>query len=292
MIKKETTTQRDEWVDAITLIARHYRQSFSPGALDAAVPWLSEQSLQTKLQHLSRLAGLKFTLLDQSDKLISGLRLPLVATLKNGSVVVIESFDGQDCVGVRFMEEGGLVSQISVTELLEQTEWVVAFRPIAPVKDSRTVQYFSTYTPDWLKKLIIKDIKPYLHVMVASFVINLLALSGILFSMQVYDRVIPAQSYPTLYVLFGGVIISVVFMFILKLARGHITDLLAKRADIRVSDRVFGHALRLKIPPFLVRQAVLLRKSVRSNKFVRWSPRVPFPFWWISHSSYCFSWCW
>jgi len=246
MIKKNTQAERDEWVDAITLIARHYRQSFSPGALDAAVPWLSEQSLQTKLQHLSRLAGLKFTLLDQSEKLISGLRLPLTASLKNGSVVVIESFDGQDCVGVRFMEEGGLVSQISVTELLEQIEWVVAFRPIAPVKDSRTTQYFSTYTPDWLKKLIIKDLKPYLHVMVASFVINLLALSGILFSMQVYDRVIPAQSYPTLYVLFGGVLISVIFMFILKLARGHITDLLAKRADIRVSDRVFGHALRLK----------------------------------------------
>ncbi|SEQ32507.1 ATP-binding cassette, subfamily C, LapB [Rosenbergiella nectarea] len=89
MIKKKPQSQRDEWVDAITLIARHYRQSFSPGALDAAVPWLSEQSLQTKLQHLSRLAGLKFTLLDQSEKLISGLRLPLVATLQNGSVVVI-----------------------------------------------------------------------------------------------------------------------------------------------------------------------------------------------------------
>ncbi|WP_241576084.1 type I secretion system permease/ATPase [Rosenbergiella collisarenosi] len=246
MIKEHTQPQRDEWVEAITLIARHYRQSFSPGALDAAIPWLSEQSLPIKLQHLSRLAGLKFTLLDQSEKLISGLRLPLVAMLNNGSVVVIESFDGEDCVGVRFMEEGGLVSQISITELLTQTESVVAFRPIAPVKDSRTVQYFSTYTPDWLKKLIIKDLKPYLHVMLASFVINLLALSGILFSMQVYDRVIPAQSYPTLYVLFGGVMISVIFMFILKLARGHITDLLAKRADIRVSDRVFGHALRLK----------------------------------------------
>lgn len=64
--------------------------------------------------------------------------------------------------------------------------------------------------------------------------------------MQVYDRVIPAQSYPTLYVLFSGVLIAAVFNFILKITRGHVTDLLGKRGDIRISDRVFGHALRLK----------------------------------------------
>ncbi|MCP5922287.1 type I secretion system permease/ATPase, partial [Klebsiella pneumoniae] len=75
-----------------------------------------------------------------------------------------------------------------------------------------------------------------------SFLINLLALVGIIFSMQVYDRVIPAQSYPTLYVLYIGVIISVVFTYILRVGRDHVTDLLGKRADMRVSDRVFGHA--------------------------------------------------
>jgi ATP-binding cassette subfamily C protein LapB len=73
-----------------------------------------------------------------------------------------------------------------------------------------------------------------------------LSLAGIVFSMQVYDRVIPAQSYPTLYVLTIGVLIATLFGFVLRLARGHIMDLLGKRADLRVSDRVFGHALRLR----------------------------------------------
>ncbi|HCQ11298.1 MAG TPA: multidrug transporter subunit MdtC [Leclercia adecarboxylata] len=82
--------------------------------------------------------------------------------------------------------------------------------------------------------------------MLAALFINLLSLAGILFSMQVYDRVIPAQSYPTLYVLTIGVLIATLFGFILRLARSHIMDLLGKRADLRVSDRVFGHALRLR----------------------------------------------
>lgn len=40
--------------------------------------------------------------------------------------------------------------------------------------------------------------------------------------------------------------LAAVFAFVLKIMRGHVTDLLGKRGDIRVSDRVFGHALRLK----------------------------------------------
>lgn len=36
------------------------------------------------------------------------------------------------------------------------------------------------------------------------------------------------------------------FGFLLRLARGHVMDRLGKRADMRVSDRVFSHALRLR----------------------------------------------
>ncbi|MGE9665395.1 ABC transporter transmembrane domain-containing protein, partial [Escherichia coli] len=84
------------------------------------------------------------------------------------------------------------------------------------------------------------------------FLINVLSLAGIIFSMQVYDRVIPAQSYPTLYVLSTGVLVAVLFGFLLREARTHIMDLLGKRADMRISDRVFSHALRLRnsaVPP-------------------------------------------
>lgn len=63
--------------------------------------------------------------------------------------------------------------------------------------------------------------------------------------MQVYDRVVPAQSEPTLYVLFAGVLLSIPSPGPCG-ARMHITDLLGKRADLRISDRVFGHALRVK----------------------------------------------
>src|SRR3546814_1012953 len=82
--------------------------------------------------------------------------------------------------------------------------------------------------------------------MIASFVANLMALAGIMFSMQVYDRVIPAQSQPTLYVLFFGVLTAILLSWVMRNARLHIIDVVGKRADLRISDRVFGHALRIR----------------------------------------------
>ncbi|WP_425975265.1 hypothetical protein [Pseudomonas plecoglossicida] len=46
--------------------------------------------------------------------------------------------------------------------------------------------------------------------------------------------------------LFGGVVLALVFDFSMRLLRLKVTDLLGKRADLRVSDLVYGHALRLR----------------------------------------------
>ena len=64
--------------------------------------------------------------------------------------------------------------------------------------------------------------------------------------MNVYDRLIPAQSTTTIWVLAGGVLIAAIFEFSLKVARIYLSDIIDKRADLRISDRVFGHALRIK----------------------------------------------
>ena len=57
---------------------------------------------------------------------------------------------------------------------------------------------------------------------------------------------IPAQSIPTLWVLAGGVLIAAIFEFSLRVARIYLSDIIGKRADLKISDRVFGHALRIK----------------------------------------------
>ncbi len=245
-----------DWANAMAFVASHYRQSYSPGTLHAAAEWATQKRCLMRLNIYAVMPDcIANFLMAMTGK--CRRRLPLVVQLKDGQIGIIESFDLHNSVGIRFVKELTLLSHCPLDSLLDEIEFTVAFRPASPEKDIRTESYLTRFQPDWLRKIVLKDWRPYTHVMLASLAINILALAGILFSMQVYDRVIPAQSYPTLYVLFSGVLIAAVFNFVLKITRGHVTDLLGKRGDIRISDRVFGHALRLKIRRCRARRAAL-----------------------------------
>jgi len=234
------------WAQAFGYVATRYRVTCSPGALVASAPWLKEKPKIPALTGLAREAGLTFQLLNNSQESINSWRLPVVVELDGGNIGVVEHFDGEDTLDVCFFDGKTHTNRLSMSALLPQIRQVVALRPLAALKDSRVDAYISQYRPDWLYRLVMRDLRPYAYVMLAALFVNVLSLAGILFSMQVYDRVIPAQSYPTLYVLTIGVLIATLFGFLLRMARSHIMDLLGKRADLRVSDRVFGHALRLR----------------------------------------------
>ncbi|MFJ2715157.1 ATP-binding cassette domain-containing protein [Pseudomonas sp. NPDC087346] len=82
---------------------------------------------------------------------------------------------------------------------------------------------------------------------IASAVIGLLALATSLFSMQVYDRVIPTRGEYTLFVLAGGVLLSVLIELAMKLARSHLMDYVVVGFDSRMSREIFQQLLVLRL---------------------------------------------
>ncbi len=88
----------------------------------------------------------------------------------------------------------------------------------------------------------------------ASGFIGLLALGTSLFSMQVYDRVIPTHAEYTLFVLAAGVTLSILFELCMKFARARVMDHVVTGIDARLSRDVFQRLLQLRIdqlPPSL-----------------------------------------
>ncbi|RUM19380.1 type I secretion system permease/ATPase [Rhizobium vallis] len=87
--------------------------------------------------------------------------------------------------------------------------------------------------------------KAFLGVGVTSCVINILALTGSFFMLQVYDRVIPGRSLPTLV---GLVVIAAtlfVFQGILELIRSLLLVRVGTAVDERFGDRVYGSLVLL-----------------------------------------------
>ncbi|WP_237288473.1 type I secretion system permease/ATPase [Variovorax sp. PAMC 28711] len=152
----------------------------------------------------------------------------------------------QDGLSLVFSGDQGAQTTRTVAELQPHVRAMAVLRPAQQAPDSRVDAYIKPVEPHWLRRIVFADLRPYGHILIASLVTNLMALGGMIFSMQVYDRVVPAQSTPTLYVLFGGVLLSIVFAWVMRAARMEITDTLGKRSDLRISDRVFGHALRVR----------------------------------------------
>jgi ATP-binding cassette, subfamily C, bacterial LapB len=81
----------------------------------------------------------------------------------------------------------------------------------------------------------------------ATVLINMIALAISLFSMQVYDRVIPSQGYQTLFVLSVGVAMAIFFELMMKYARSHLLEHVVVNLDNELSRNVFQRLLHIRL---------------------------------------------
>ena len=90
--------------------------------------------------------------------------------------------------------------------------------------------------PGWISKVLI-----------ATLIVNVLAIATSIFAMQVYDRVVPTLAYATLTTLVVGMLIIIGLDWGLKTLRARILDSVSCEVDKRVSQQVFDHLLHLQI---------------------------------------------
>ncbi|WP_019589479.1 MULTISPECIES: type I secretion system permease/ATPase [unclassified Thioalkalivibrio] len=240
----------EEWLEALLHVARYYECPFSEEHARSLVAWAGDAEPDaSQLAALARQMGLELAespdrrVLDRLD----AWKLPLLVELEGGDVGVVDGITHDSSAWqVAWAGEGDVRSALVTEALQAEVRRVFVVRPLRNQADSRIDEYIKPYRQDWFRGIVFRDLRPYGHVFVASLLANVLALAGLVFAMQVYDRVIPAESFPTLYVLFGGVVLALLFEFAMRVARLRIIDVLGKDADVRISDRVFGHALRIR----------------------------------------------
>lgn len=81
----------------------------------------------------------------------------------------------------------------------------------------------------------------------ATLLINVLALATSLFSMQVYDRVIPTQGLHTLWILSAGVALAITFEFALKVVRARVMDYAVVGLDAQLSRNIFQRLMFVRL---------------------------------------------
>ena len=87
----------------------------------------------------------------------------------------------------------------------------------------------------------------YFDVIIASFLLNIFMLATPLFTMNVYDRVIPNSAFDTLWVFATAIGIVYLFDFLMKILRTYTLEVVAKKSDVLISSRMFEYLLKIKL---------------------------------------------
>ncbi len=98
----------------------------------------------------------------------------------------------------------------------------------------------------------------YRDVAIATALLNLLALALPIFTRVVYDRVVPNFAESTLWVLFSGMLLILVFESLFKISRAWVVDTLANKASAQMEQEFVSHLLHLPHGTNLARTSYFL----------------------------------
>lgn len=122
---------------------------------------------------------------------------------------------------------------------------------------------------DVFKTAVFRRKQALVLAVLATVVVNFIALISSLYSMQVYDRVVPRGAFSTLWVLSVGAIAALLFDFALRVIRANVLEREAVDIDTEVSEFFFSRSAEIRLdarPPSIGTMAAQLRglEQVRS----------------------------
>ncbi|MDS1139638.1 type I secretion system permease/ATPase [Pusillimonas sp. SM2304] len=99
----------------------------------------------------------------------------------------------------------------------------------------------------WFWAVVFENWRLYRDALLAAVLINIFALVMPLYTMNVYDRVVPNNAIETLWVLTAGIAIAMVFNLVLTSVRSYVIDTASKRVDVKLSARIMEQVLDLRM---------------------------------------------
>ena len=118
---------------------------------------------------------------------------------------------------------------------------------------------------------------------------NILALSISIFTMTVYDRVIPNAAIESLIALTVGVVIALGFDFLIRYIRALFIDQASRIADYDVSVRIFDRILSLSATEYTLKKGCWRVLCANMKPSASFSHRRVWCFWLICPLRYFFS---
>ncbi|MDB5515256.1 MAG: transporter related, partial [Tardiphaga sp.] len=238
----------DPLSDSLLYLAAHHGRALSRSSLLAGLP--VERGILTAAlyERAAQRAGLEAQLSERRLEDIPALVLPAVLLFHDGSTRILVGIDptaGRLTLADPSTKDTAAVERLDVIKA-QYAGFAYFVRP-ASVSDPRAVATGDLPKAHWFWSVVSRFGANYGHVAIAAFIVNMLALAAPLFTMSVYDRVIPNGAVPSLVALSIGLALAIGFDFLLKVVRSRIIDMTGKKIDVVLAANIFEHVMAVKM---------------------------------------------
>lgn len=171
--------------------------------------------------------------------------MPAVLQLRSGMAVVCQRKDNHYSVILPAL--GDTPVRMTAAELDQAYVGTALLFKQQAIVDNRADDLISVAGKHWFWHTIWGFKRYIAEAAALSLIINILALSLSLFTMTVYNRVLPNQAYVTLWTMAIGVGIALVFELSARVARAWVLDRAGKKVDLVLGARIYRQVLATRL---------------------------------------------
>lgn len=237
-------TEKDTLLECLLYICRHNRLATTRDALTSGLP-LENGKLNPELFKRSA-ERLRLDVSVKQEAIPALLQPQADITLllnHNRACQLLKVDDSQHFAQVVFPDLSPEPLTMNLADLAAEYTGYALVTKQNFIFDARTPEVGRVKVRHWFWGTLAENKGIYRDVMVAAFLINLFALAMPLFTMNVYDRVVPNKAVETLWVLGIGVGLIVLGDLLLRSMRAYFLDWASARIDVKLSSQIMEKVL-------------------------------------------------
>ncbi|EYS91598.1 ABC transporter [Cupriavidus sp. SK-4] len=236
----------DPLLACLLWLARRFQRPVAAEALIAGLPLDSDRLTPALFPRAAARAGMSARLVKRPLDDIPDLVLPAILLLDQGEACVLLRRGDEGMLLVSQPEWGDGELPVRQEDLLARyTGHAIFARPAHRFEAAGDAGPASPH--GWFWGVMRQSWPLYGEVLVASLLLSLFALVMPLFTMNVYDRVVPNHALETLWALAIGVGLVLGFELVMRTLRGYFVDVAGRRIDVTVSATVFEKVLGIEM---------------------------------------------
>src|SRR5215207_2235281 len=237
----------DPLLSCLLIVARLHNQRVSADSLKAGLPLEDHRLTPELFVRAAARAGLSAKVVKRELRALSDLVLPAVLLLQGKQACVLVRSGEGATAHIILPESGTGTREITIEELQARYTGFSIFTGPAHRFTDGSLESDVPRPNRWFWDVVVRAWPIYGEVVLASLLINLFALVTPLFTMNVYDRVVPNAAVETLWALTIGVALVMGFDLLMRTLRGYFIDVAGKKIDTILSASIFERVLGIRM---------------------------------------------